>query len=591
MALTLASGGGWGQSPAIPGDVGAISLWNCASRLGGLSLSPGRIESPCRFSKQRHLDLDTRRATRQWRPLGRKSRCQRGQVLRGEAMPGGVAVVSVATLLSLSAFFSLSETAITTLWPWKIRELAMQEGRDSPFYAIRQDISRLLTSILIGNTFANIAATAILTQMFQGGPGLGISAAVILLLCEIMPKAIAVRHPVPVARLVVYPLSLIALILYPLGKFCTYLAGKLLKLFGVRETKMPIVSELELRMVLSGAENSGEVTNAEADMVENVLELGNIAVEKVMTPLVDVTAVDVNASLMEMWRLWKTYQYSRVPVFSKRVDNIVGIAFSRDLVNFIDRPDIMEEAKVTEVMEAPPLYVPESMTVKNLLQEFQQRNLHIAFVVNEYGGVVGLVTMEDALEEIVGEIFDETDTMGTESKIKARNTGVWDVGAETSIDELAEVMGVEFPEEKAYETVAGFVLDQLGAIPQPGAAFNVTLPLNMDKIDMAEAEEGEEDSYEKEEIFRVLVVKADPRSVQQVRIESVKHASLATKAKEVEADQESRIHMVKSNNRLDLVKARRERAEKLFELVDDDADDNGAQTQNHTNRPPGPSFA
>eukprot|EP00466_Bigelowiella_natans_P011516 jgi/Bigna1/78415/fgenesh1_pg.54_\ len=430
----------------------------------------------------------------------------------------GSTALYVAALLSASAFFSLSETSITTLWPWKIRELALREGRDSPFYALRKDISKLLTSLLIGNTFANIAATAVITQALKpslGSAGVGISAVLILLFCEIMPKAIAVRHPVPVARIVVHPLSMIAMILYPLGRMCTFIATWLLKFFGFREAKMPIVSELELRMVLNGAENSGEVTNAEADMVENVLELGNVEVEKIMTPLVDVTAVDVNASLMDMWALWKTFQYSRVPVYSKRVDNIVGIGtFSRDLVNFIDRPDIMEEAKVTSIMEAPPLYVPEGMTIRKMLQEFQTKNLHIAVVVNEYGGVVGLVTLEDVLEEIVGDIFDETDALReVEKGIRAHKIGVWDVSAETRIDELEEVMGIEFPETQSYETVAGYVLDVCGVIPKTGTAFSTVLPLKDAKnIDDEDHHQFADDMMApKNQTFRFLVTEADPK--------------------------------------------------------------------------------
>jgi len=395
-------------------------------------------------------------------------------------------IIPIFALLSAACFFSLSETAITTLWPWKIKEMAMQQGPNERIAldTLRKNITRFLTTILIGGTLANIAVAAMITELSMelfGPVGVSIATAVssilIVLLCEIAPKAIAVQYPQAILRAVVGPLNLIAKILYPLGHACTGLCNALLRPFGILSSAPPVVTGLELRMVLEGAEDSGQVTDVEADMVEKVLQLGDTTVESVMTPLVDVVAIDQNATLYEMVELWKKYQYSRVPVYSQRVDNLVGVAFTKDILNFAERPiNMLHKAKVRHIMVQPPFFVPESMTTRKLLQEFQTRKFHMAVVVNEYGGVAGVVTLEDVLEEIVGEIFDETDIArpAEAQGIVRWGDGIWYMKGDSPIDLASEALGAEFP-KGSHETIAGFVTRRFGRIPQVGESFEEVL--------------------------------------------------------------------------------------------------------------------
>eukprot|EP00466_Bigelowiella_natans_P003978 jgi/Bigna1/36358/e_gw1.14.26.1 len=396
-------------------------------------------------------------------------------------------------LLVLACFFSLSETAITTLWPWKIKEMALKEkGSGGALQSLRRNITRFLTTILIGGTLANIAIGALITEIsteafgpFGTSVATAISTILIVLFCEITPKAIAVQHPQQILRAVVRPLNLIAIVLYPLGNLATILCTNILKLFGVTGPVAPTVTELELRMVLEGAEDSGQLKAEDADMVENVLELGDTTVEKVMTPLVDVVAVNQNATLNEMVEQWKKHQYSRFPVYSQRVDNLVGVVFTKDLLNFAEKPmSVLQKAKVRHIMVQPPFFVPESMIVRKLLQEFQTRKFHMAVVVNEYGGVAGVVTLEDVLEEIVGEIFDETDHPhpSESASIVMWGPGIWYAKGESSIDSVEETLKVKIPRGSS-ETIAGFVTARFGRIPMVGETFETHLQPLDDNFD------------------------------------------------------------------------------------------------------------
>ncbi|KAJ8433278.1 hypothetical protein Cgig2_014187 [Carnegiea gigantea] len=247
----------------------------------------------------------------------------------------------LAVLLGLSAFFSMAETSITTLWPWKVRELAEKESEDGVFKMLRNDVTRFLTTILIGTTVVNIAATALVTEAATSLFGeAGVSAATgvmtvaILLLTEITPKSIAVHHATEVARFLVRPVAWLSLVLYPVGKVVTFLSGGMLKLLRLKAGSEPNVTEEELKLMLRVAELSGAIEEEEQDMIENVLEIKDTQVREVMTPLVDVVAIDARATLIDFHSLWVLHEYSRVPVFEQRIDNIVGIAYAMDLLDF-----------------------------------------------------------------------------------------------------------------------------------------------------------------------------------------------------------------------------------------------------------------
>lgn len=444
----------------------------------------------------------------------------------------------LAVLLGLSAFFSMAETSITTLWPWKVRELAEKESEDGVFKMLRSDVTRFLTTILIGTTVVNIGATALVTEAATAIFGeVGVSAATgvmtvaILLLTEITPKSIAVHNATEVARFVVRPVAWLSLVLYPVGRVVTYLSMGMLKLLGLKGRSEPYVTEDELKLMLRGAELSGAIEEEEQDMIENVLEIKDTHVREVMTPLVDVVAIDASATLIDFHTLWVTHQYSRVPVFEQRVDNIVGIAYAMDLLDYVQKGELLESSLVGDMAHKPAYFVPDSMSVWNLLREFRIRKVHMAVVLNEYGGTVGIVTLEDVVEEIVGEIFDENDSKEEIQKktgyVVMRAEGIFDVDANTSIDQLSEDLNIKMPEGHQYETVSGFICEAFGYIPRTGESMKLVLEKANQQDDHEYNNESESDRQEpkvkpeKHQIFKLEILAGNARKVSAVRFERI----------------------------------------------------------------------
>ncbi|WKA12593.1 hypothetical protein VitviT2T_029965 [Vitis vinifera] len=450
----------------------------------------------------------------------------------------------LAALLGLSAFFSMAETSITTLWPWKVRELAEKESENGVFKMLRSDVTRFLTTILIGTTVVNIGATALVTEaatQIFGEAGITAATAVmtvaILLLTEITPKSLAVHNATEVARFVVRPVAWLSFILYPVGRVVTYLSMGMLKMLGLKGRSEPYVTEEELKLMLRGAELSGAIEEEEQDMIENVLEIKDTHVREVMTPLVDVVAIDASATLVDFHELWLTHQYSRVPVFEQRVDNIVGVAYAMDLLDYLQKGEILESSIVGDMAHKPAYFVPDSMSVWNLLREFRIRKVHMAVVLNEYGGTVGIVTLEDVVEEIVGEIFDENDSKEEIQKktgyVVMKGEGIFDVDANTSIDQLSEDLNIKMPEGHQYETVSGFICEVFGYIPRTGESIKVVLENQEENEEYTEQESDRQEQKEKQHIFKLEILAGNARKVSAVRFERINNDDAALETKEV----------------------------------------------------------
>ncbi|CAI5507886.1 unnamed protein product [Closterium sp. Naga37s-1] len=349
------------------------------------------------------------------------------------------------------------------------------------------------------DSLVNIWATALVTDAATALFGeAGVSAAtgvmtiLLLVFTEIAPKSIAVHNATQVVRVVLRPVAWLSVVLYPVGRLCTYASTGLFRLLGLKTSGEPFVTEEELKLMLRGAEMSGAIEEEEQDMIENVLEIKDTYVREVMTPLVDVVAVGSSASLMELRALWVRHQYSRVPVYERRVDNIVGIAYAMDMLDYVEQPELLHRLSVGRIAHRPAYFVPDSMSVWNLLREFRIRKVHMAIVLNEYGGTVGLVTLEDAVEEIVGEIFDENDSKEEIRRktgyIIQRAEGVYDVDANTTVDDLADILQVVLPPRASfYETVSGFVCEAFGYIPRTGD----TKIIRLQRKESEEEEEGD----------------------------------------------------------------------------------------------------
>jgi CBS domain containing-hemolysin-like protein len=452
-------------------------------------------------------------------------------------------ILQAFALFAFGGFLSLSETALTTLWPWKIKELANEEGPSSPFYAVQQNVTRFLTTILIGSTVSSILATAMMTEAIvkvYGEKAIGLAtiamSAFVLLFCEIAPKSIAVQHALVVGRLVVTPIRMMSTILYPLGRICTAIVDFGFHLFRIQTSAEPFVSENELKLVLSGAMESNSIEASEQSMIRNVLDLSNTPAREVMTPLVQICGIESKATLENLKQLWRKEKYTRVIVFDERVDNVVGIV---NVLSIIEREDSKLDDTIETIMDKNVYFIPESMPVEKLLSEMLRRKYHIAVVVNEHGGTIGLVSLEDCIEEIVGEIYDEHDddewgenkadredefeendargktlprfvnevveeevngkdvivdinVGGTNSGSSSssdnnynnnNNSGdsgtgrAYEVGAKADIEELAEYLEIDIPKSPLYETAGGWVCDIFARIPKEGETFSVSYPV------------------------------------------------------------------------------------------------------------------
>jgi CBS domain containing-hemolysin-like protein len=452
-------------------------------------------------------------------------------------------ILQAFALFAFGGFLSLSETALTTLWPWKIKELANEEGPSSPFYAVQQNVTRFLTTILIGSTVSSILATAMMTEAIvkvYGEKAIGLAtiamSAFVLLFCEIAPKSIAVQHALVVGRLVVMPIRMMSTILYPLGRICTAIVDFGFHLFRIQTSAEPFVSENELKLVLSGAMESNSIEASEQSMIRNVLDLSNTPAREVMTPLVQICGIESKATLENLKQLWREEKYTRVIVFDERVDNVVGIV---NVLSIIEREDSKLDDTIETIMDKNVYFIPESMPVEKLLSEMLRRKYHIAVVVNEHGGTIGLVSLEDCIEEIVGEIYDEHDddewgenkadredefeendargktlprfvnevveeevngkdvivdinVGGTNSGSSSssdnnynnnNNSGdsgtgrAYEVGAKADIEELAEYLEIDIPKSPLYETAGGWVCDIFARIPKEGETFSVSYPV------------------------------------------------------------------------------------------------------------------
>jgi len=457
----------------------------------------------------------------------------------------GSMIVTSGALLVASAFFSLAETSITTLYPWKVRELADQENSSSGvFNVMRKDVTRFLTTILIGTTFSGIMATALITEaalrLYGEGATTIVTAAltvVMLVFTEIAPKSVAVQHATVVARFIAKPIFWLSLILYPLGRTCQILVNGMFAVFGLKTSSEPFVSEEELKLVLAGATKSGEVESAEKEMIQNVLDLEETVVRDVMTPLVRVHGVESTATLSEFRKEWMEHKYSRVPVWEDRVDNIVGIMRANTVMLLGIERELnicsvdYEEKVVSDVMFRDTYFVPESMSVSKLLRELMSRKTHMCVVVNEFGGTVGIATLEDCVEEIVGEIYDEQDDEKANADedeqdatpfIREVAPGEYLVDTRAALWKLAEELSLDIPESPLYETVGGFVCDLFGSIPEVGASITT----NFAFVEDEDAESTDEDDTDSDGIevdgarrsVVITVTEGDVRRVNEVKL-------------------------------------------------------------------------
>lgn len=385
-----------------------------------------------------------------------------------------IEILGLFILLLLSAFFSGSEIALFSVNKVRIRKLA-EEGLSKAVILNRllERPNRLLATILVGNNIVNVGIAAVITSLaisFFGNRGVGIAIGVatlmILVFSEITPKAFAAKNAERVSLFVAWPISTLVQLLYPVVRGLVLITTPVIRIFG-GETKRPFITEEEIKMLVEVGEKEGIIEKDEKEMIKSVFKFGDTTAKEVMVPRIDISAIDGNADLEEAKKLVLETGYSRTPVYEENIDNVVGFLFSKDLLK-ASKPG----TKVKDIMRQA-YYVPETKKLDEILDEMQAGKTQMAVVVDEYGGTAGLVTLEDLVEEIVGEILDEKE----ELPIKIIDDKTALVNAKTSIDDVNEALGTIFPEDD-FGTLGGLIFNTLGDIPIAGEKVevdNVTL--------------------------------------------------------------------------------------------------------------------
>ena len=376
-------------------------------------------------------------------------------------------------LFILSAFFSGSETALTTIDRHRLKYLVEKKKPGAKrLAAVLAYPDRLLSAILIGNNIVNIAASVFATALFlklYGDQGelmtILIMTPVLLIFSEVCPKTYAAQNPERVSFLVLKPILLVMWFLTPLIWLVTRVSRFMTWLFP-GETERPLISEEEIKSIITVGEQDGVVAEEQRKMLHGVFELSQSRVRDLMVPRTEVVGIESGTSFSDILSLVQSARHSRFPVFKESLDHIVGIVHSKDILNYVNRPEAFQVEKVAR----QPYFVPESKLVNLLLQSFRERKVHLAIVVDEYGGVEGIVTLEDVIEEVFGDIEDEYDV--EEALIRELAPGRFMVDGSLTLRTFNSRFGLQLSEEHV-TTLAGYVLQALGTIPVEGEQFVV----------------------------------------------------------------------------------------------------------------------
>lgn len=382
-------------------------------------------------------------------------------------------LILLVILLGFSAFFSASETAFTALGRARLHRL-VEEGKkgSKQLEKLLSDPQRFLSTILLANNVVNILATALATalaiQIFHSA-GVGIATAImtffILVFGEITPKTIAVQQAERLALLASRPIYVLERVIYPLAWFLIWISQLIMRLVGQAGLKSyPFMPEEEIKAMLKIGEEEGVIEKEERELIHSVFEFGDTLVREIMVPRPDIVALPADFSIQRAVDKALEEGFSRIPVYKDNLNNIVGIFYLKDGIAELARKTKKGEGTVEEIARQA-VYVPETKKIDDLLRDLQRNKVHMSIVFDEHGETVGLVTIEDILEEIVGEIFDEYDK--DRPLVQRLKGGKLRFDARIEIDRAEKVLGVDFPDED-YDTLGGFISNSLGKAPALG---------------------------------------------------------------------------------------------------------------------------
>lgn len=395
-----------------------------------------------------------------------------------------------------SAFFSSSETALTSLNVFKIRQMEENGVENSSLVRkLTDDIGKVLTSILIGNNIVNIVTTTVATIFFTDlfGPSGAIISTIVLTLTilifgEVTPKNIASSSSEKVALKVAKPIKFFDFILKPMSFFLQAITNFLTRLLiGENAKKGDLVTEEDLKTIVDVSEEQGVINDQESEIINNVFEFGDSDVEDIMTARTNMEAIAVDMEDRELKDFLKNCKHSRIPVYGKSIDNIIGILHMKDIVAFIAE----DKALNIEEMVRPAFYVYDNMHIFDLFKSMRGENVSLAIVIDEYGGTSGIVTIEDIVEELVGEIEDEYDTH-LESILKI-NDKEYLVNPSIHINDFNDYFDTDLVQIKN-DSIGGFLIDKIGRIPKLGDSIEeegikiTVVQINRYKLEMLKVE-------------------------------------------------------------------------------------------------------
>jgi len=382
----------------------------------------------------------------------------------------------VLALICTSACFSALETALTSLNDVRTRRLLEESKKPARMLVLWRDVPNdILATILIGNNFVNILASALATDMTNtllpgsefGIPiAVGLTTMVVLVVGEVVPKTYAKNNPESV--LAVLPvLHLAFMIFYPLMKVLVRLTrGVVARMGGSLDSQASITEEDIEEMVRIG-KSDGSMSAASARLLTGVLELDDKVAREIMVPRTEIATLSSDALLEEVMSIVERTGHSRFPVYHGNIDNIVGVLYIKDFFRATLKREPGRTPRAGDIIR-PPLVRPWNIGVQDLFVDMQKERVHMAIIASEYGGVAGVVTLEDIIEEVFGPIYDEHDP--TKEAFKEQEDGTWLVDGLLTISELEQELDIEFPEdeESDYETVAGLMMQEAGRVPEPG---------------------------------------------------------------------------------------------------------------------------
>jgi putative hemolysin len=398
-------------------------------------------------------------------------------------------ILFLILLMAINAFFAASEMAFITLNDNKIAVMA-DEGNPKAILLekVLSHPTKFLSTIQIGITLAGFLASAFASDSFSGPlvnliyPYLTlftpeavrtfvmilitlVLSFVSLVFGELVPKRVAMNYSENIAFAVIKPVYWISILFHPFVRLLTFTTNLIVRLFGIDPNSEPnAVTEEEIRMMVDVGEEKGSIRDTEKEMINNIFEFDNINVSDIMTHRTDIAAINIAATFEEVKRIVFDEQYTRFPVYKETIDDIIGILHVKDLLQFIEH-DQLKNFSLKKLIR-DPYFVPESKKTDELFRELQKRKVHIAIVIDEYGGTAGIITIEDLIEEIVGNIFDEYDE--DEKQIQVLNHYTFDVDGGIDLEELDEEchLGLPMDELEDYDTLSGFLTGLLGHIPE-----------------------------------------------------------------------------------------------------------------------------